>query len=44
MQDNEVFIRMLEKYFQSVSPRYYNGEKVSDIHPERAFQVRIFNN
>jgi hypothetical protein len=42
MQDNEVFIKMMEKYFNSTSPRYYNGEKVPDIFPERAFQVTLY--
>jgi hypothetical protein len=31
----------MEKYFNSVSKNHYRGEKLEDIHPENAYQVKI---
>lgn len=43
-KDNQVFIKMMERYFDKVSKPYYKGEKLEDAHPENAFQVRIILN
>ena len=38
--DAEDFIKMMEKYFNNVSKIHYRGEKLQDIHPENAYQVK----
>jgi hypothetical protein len=38
-KDNNVFIDMVEKYFEETGKKYYNGEKIADIRPELCYQT-----
>ena len=35
--DNNLFIDMVEKYFDETSQKYYAGEKIADIRPELCY-------
>lgn len=37
--DNATFIDMVERYFDTVSKKYYAGEKIPDIRPELCYQT-----
>jgi isopenicillin N synthase-like dioxygenase len=36
--DNNKFIRMMEKYYEQAADKYYNGSKLEDAFPEHAYQ------
>ena len=38
-QDNSDYIDLMEKYFDSVAPPYYAGEKLEDVKPEYHYMV-----
>jgi hypothetical protein len=40
-QENEDYIDLMEDYFQSVSDRFYKGEKLSDAKPEYHYQTGV---
>jgi hypothetical protein len=40
-KDNDVYIDMMEKYFNSVGEKFYNGEKLEDERPELSYQTGV---
>ena len=39
--DNESYIDMVERYFESISASYYAGEELADMRPELSFQTGV---
>ena len=33
-KDNDDYVDLMEKYFEQVGDKFYDGEKISDIKPE----------
>ena len=40
-QDNDSYIDMVERYFESVSAEYYAGGDLADVRPELSYQTGI---
>ena len=39
--DNEQYIDMMERYFESVGQAYYDGHELEDSRPELSFQTGV---
>lgn len=40
-EDNDSYIDMVERYFEHVGEKFYNGEELVDMRPELSFQTGV---
>mmetsp|Transcript_19401 Transcript_19401/g.18508 ORF Transcript_19401/g.18508 Transcript_19401/m.18508 type:complete len:133 (+) Transcript_19401:153-551(+) len=40
-QDNENYLDLMEKYFSTISKKYYSGEDLADAKPEFCYQTGV---
>lgn len=40
-QDNEVFLNLIEKYFDQTSKKYYAGEELKDCRADLCYQTGV---